>query len=363
MTKLLLPFAAVILMTSCNLFAPVSGGDGNDGFDVGEEIPDADGRLDSGSDVEAPEVGPTTDARDPLDADAVEMGDANSLPVDADGGECVPETVQQFCDRLTKNCGMVSGLDNCGEARTEDCGTCDAPATCGGGGTEGVCACPAQSDSDFCAEQGSECGSTTGIDSCALMRTTDCGACPASEACYQNLCEPDADDDDTADVVDNCPNVANPLQTDTDNDGLGDACDNCVAAPNQMQLDGDDDGAGDACDNCLGLANPSQDDSDADGIGDACDDCIGDDTAGDPDADGYCGDGDNCPDLYNPDQLNSDNDTVGDLCDNGPDQPNESQNDSDDDGFGNICDNCPSVSNPDQIDSDDDGKGDACDSN
>lgn len=40
---------------------------------------------------------------------------------------------------------------------------------------------------------------------------------------------PDGDGDGVPDATDNCPAVANPLQTDTDGDGIGDACD--VVAP------------------------------------------------------------------------------------------------------------------------------------
>ncbi|HKQ49403.1 MAG TPA: thrombospondin type 3 repeat-containing protein [Phycisphaerae bacterium] len=39
----------------------------------------------------------------------------------------------------------------------------------------------------------------------------------------------DADDDDIADNLDNCPTVANAAQTDSDDDGFGDACDSCPA--------------------------------------------------------------------------------------------------------------------------------------
>jgi len=42
---------------------------------------------------------------------------------------------------------------------------------------------------------------------------------------------PDADHDGVADTADNCPAVANPLQSDTDFDGAGDLCDACPADP------------------------------------------------------------------------------------------------------------------------------------
>lgn len=58
---------------------------------------------------------------------------------------------------------------------------------------------------------------------------------------------PDLDNDDVADVSDNCPGVYNPDQLDTDGDGVGDACDNCSATPNPDQSDQDHDGVGDAC--------------------------------------------------------------------------------------------------------------------
>ena len=95
---------------------------------------------------------------------------------------------------------------------------------------------------------------------------------------------PDADADGVEDSIDNCVNIANPIQEDDDKDGLGDACDNCPFDANPGQEDGDDDGAGDACDNCLQgcttifpaastCANPDQFDTDGDGVGDRCDNC------------------------------------------------------------------------------------------
>jgi peptidoglycan/xylan/chitin deacetylase (PgdA/CDA1 family) len=56
------------------------------------------------------------------------------------GGSCSPESNSQFCARLGKNCGTVTGTDNCGASRTvQSCGTCTSPQTCGGGGTPNVC--------------------------------------------------------------------------------------------------------------------------------------------------------------------------------------------------------------------------------
>jgi PKD repeat protein len=91
--------------------------------------------------------------------------------------------------------------------------------------------------------------------------------------CFQILtCSgADSDGDGIQDVCDNCPSVANPLQTDSDSDGIGDPCDNCEFVSNSSQTNGDGDGMGDACDNCPNRYNPLQQDVDGDGIGDSCD--------------------------------------------------------------------------------------------
>ncbi|MEP0843174.1 MAG: M6 family metalloprotease domain-containing protein, partial [Phycisphaerae bacterium] len=182
----------------------------------------------------------------------------------------------------------------------------------------------------------------------------------------------DTDGDGRADVIDNCPEVANADQADMDDDGKGDACDpdsdndnipdggdapgqrgsnpcsggnvfncddNCPVVGNTDQTDSDGDGYGDVCDNCPLAANPTQADADGDTVGDVCD---------------------NCPAVANKNQADSDRDGIGDLCDNCPRNSNQSQLDTDGDGVGDACDNCPLVANANQNDSDGDGLGDAC---
>lgn len=57
----------------------------------------------------------------------------------ADGLACVPESDQQFCLRLGKQCDATTAKDNCGQSRTTNCGSCVMPQTCGGGGVANIC--------------------------------------------------------------------------------------------------------------------------------------------------------------------------------------------------------------------------------
>jgi DNA-binding beta-propeller fold protein YncE len=86
----------------------------------------------------------------------------------------------------------------------------------------------------------------------------------------------DSDGDGIADVLDNCPQTANPQQRDADADGIGDVCDTTPACGGCGQaacetVDTDNDGIADSADNCPSTCNPQQRDADADSIGDACD--------------------------------------------------------------------------------------------
>lgn len=78
----------------------------------------------------------------------------------------------------------------------------------------------------------------------------------------------DRDSDGILDEIDNCPDLANPLQENQDHDAWGDVCDACPGGSNH---DEDGDGVLDGCDVCPQVADPDQKDSDGDGIGDACD--------------------------------------------------------------------------------------------
>jgi hypothetical protein len=63
------------------------------------------------------------------------------VDIDVDtGGACTPETDAEFCARLAKSCGQVTGTDNCGSSRTvSSCGECTSPETCS---TSNICTIP-----------------------------------------------------------------------------------------------------------------------------------------------------------------------------------------------------------------------------
>jgi hypothetical protein len=69
-------------------------------------------------------------------------------------------------------------------------------------------------------------------------------------------------------VIDNCRDIANPLQENLDDDELGDVCDPCPQGSNHNE---DGDQWLDGCDNCPQAANDDQANGDGDELGDACD--------------------------------------------------------------------------------------------
>jgi hypothetical protein len=142
--------------------------------------------------------------------------------------------VAKNCSQLGLSCGPAS--DGCGKPL--DCGACASPNTCGGGGVVGVCGCPKttcvaqgkqcgtapdgcggtlscgacgagqwcnagqcdtgqcvpQTDKEFCAAHGANCGSVVDFDNCGTSRTVTCGACQSPQSCgvvTANVCAPD----------------------------------------------------------------------------------------------------------------------------------------------------------------------------
>jgi hypothetical protein len=97
---------------------------------------------------------------------------------------------------------------------------------------------------------------------------------------------PDSDGDGVADLIDNCPTIANPMQADCNGNGIGDACELAAGAPDcntntipdscelaaGTALDCNANGVPDSCDIASGLSH----DVDSNGIPDECKaDCNG----------------------------------------------------------------------------------------
>lgn len=101
---------------------------------------------------------------------------------------CTPESNTDFCRRLGKACGRVTGTDNCGAARSvTNCGVCEAGLSC----VSNACAstCTAESNTDFCRRLGKACGRVTGTDNCGAARSvTNCGVCEGGLSCVSNAC-------------------------------------------------------------------------------------------------------------------------------------------------------------------------------
>jgi hypothetical protein len=60
--------------------------------------------------------------------------------------------------------------------------------------------------------------------------------CAACGRLGYDLMNDDADGDMISDLIDNCPDVANPSQLDRDGDGVGDACDVCPGLPDAQAV-------------------------------------------------------------------------------------------------------------------------------
>ena len=111
----------------------------------------------------------------------------------------------------------------CGNSIREEGEQCDDGRLFSGDGCSSTC----QIESGYsCSGAPSVCsagcgdGITTGTEQC------DDGNFNNNDGCT-NYCQSDSDGDGIGNLIDNCPDNANPTQTDTDGDGIGDACDTC----------------------------------------------------------------------------------------------------------------------------------------
>jgi hypothetical protein len=83
-------------------------------------------------------VGPPVDGAGLKDTGGDQATSSSGNPDAADDAPqatpdaCIPETDQEMCARLGKDCDPFSGLDNCGQARSiASCGVCGPFLVCG----------------------------------------------------------------------------------------------------------------------------------------------------------------------------------------------------------------------------------------
>jgi hypothetical protein len=124
------------------------------------------------------------------DGGATETQTVDEPDATDDGGDqqavvgCVGETDRELCVRENKTCGTFSANDNCGDWRTVD--DCSFGAGCASPQVCGAChrCCTEETDEEFCARLGLNCGNTYLQDSCSRVRpTASCGTCSNGETC------------------------------------------------------------------------------------------------------------------------------------------------------------------------------------
>ena len=219
---------------------------------------DADG-LANASELEA-----GLDPRDPdVDDDSVLDG-ADNCPkvVNPDQSDRIhPNGIGDACEDFDGD-SVLDAADNCPDVANR--GQEDADRDAAGD----PCDACTDGDRDGFGDPGFPV-STCPLDNCPAAWNPDQADMVHPNGIGDACDDPDADG--VPDLVDGCPDHADPSQRDGDGDGVADACDNCPEHPNPGQSDGDADAAGDACDNCADASNPGQEDRDGDRLGDLCD--------------------------------------------------------------------------------------------
>ena len=256
-----------LLLCGCNLFTA------SDLHDM-SMAPGDDAARDAGQDLRVSDATTRPDAQDLLDLSApgdaavlrdISMSDASSdaagasdmTDVAPDVEVCIPESSQELCARLAKDCGTLSATDNCQLPRSGvECGTCIVEIC--GAETPNVCGCPCNIDgvcyleneqhpSDPCLS----CQPTVSLTAWSVDEGAACddaNPCSADSACdAAGACIPlDADRCDTLTVecnVGSCDTTTMscmvefaPDGTSCSDDGLSCTADSCVAGACEHEL-------------------------------------------------------------------------------------------------------------------------------
>ncbi|MFW5967539.1 MAG: thrombospondin type 3 repeat-containing protein [Persicimonas sp.] len=157
---------------------------------------------------------------DQFDERNISGADADDVGADAaDGGGSIPSGGADLGGRCSESSDCRDGLECRQNYCTQSCRVdenCPSGSSCRAVGGEKMCLLD-------CDPRG-ECPTPHGRDDlrCVMQLTNAPMGTPSSA---DRACLPDRDEDNVADLVDNCPGEANALQRDADGDGDGDVCD------------------------------------------------------------------------------------------------------------------------------------------
>ncbi len=106
---------------------------------------------------------------------------------------CTPEQDAEICARLQAECGQPIALDNCGNLRQpqQPCGPdCGAGKVCDPATSKCVVPCSPETPEQMCARLERECGSVSGADNCGTVKfVPDCGTCASGKTCVSGRCQ------------------------------------------------------------------------------------------------------------------------------------------------------------------------------
>ena len=107
---------------------------------------------------------------------------------------CTQEQDAEFCARLQAECGKPVAMDNCDvnyRTTTNDCGpACGAGTQCDPATFKCVVPCSPETDQQMCTRLGRNCGSASGANNCGTVKfVADCGTCTTGKTCVSGKCQ------------------------------------------------------------------------------------------------------------------------------------------------------------------------------